>query len=45
VIYPKLDGETGEILNWFQQQVPERTLYNWQTAAAALVAQDLREAG
>src|SRR5215213_4738358 len=30
-------------LEWFQANVPERTLYNWQTAAAKLVAQDLRE--
>ncbi len=31
------------ILTWFQAQVPERTLYNWQNAAAQLIAQDLRE--
>jgi hypothetical protein len=30
-------------LDWFRTQVPERTLYNWQTAAARLVARDLRE--
>jgi hypothetical protein len=30
-------------LDWFQAQVPERTLHNWQNAAARLVAQDLRE--
>jgi hypothetical protein len=30
-------------LEWFRGQVPQRTLYNWQTAAAELVAQDLRE--
>ncbi len=29
-------------LAWFQSQVPQRTLYNWQATAAALVAQDLR---
>lgn len=34
---------TKEALDWFRSQVPERTLYNWQNAAAALVAQDLRE--
>ena len=28
--------------DWFVTQVPERTLYNWQTAAAKLVADDLR---
>jgi hypothetical protein len=41
------DGELApaekEALAWFRAQVPERTLYNWQTAAAKLVAQDLRE--
>lgn len=30
-------------LDWFQAYVPERTLHNWQNAAAKLVAQDLRE--
>ncbi len=29
-------------LTWFQSQVPERTLHHWQTAAARLIAQDLR---
>lgn len=37
------DGEYREVLDWFRSQVPERTLYNWQTAAARLVARDLRE--
>lgn len=32
-----------QALEWFQTQVPERTLHNWQNAAARLVAQDLRE--
>jgi hypothetical protein len=32
-----------EALDWLRTYVPERTLYNWQTAAAKLVAQDLRE--
>ena len=32
-----------DVLVWFRSQVPERTLYNWQTAAACLVARDLRE--
>ncbi len=32
-----------EAFDWFRSQVPERTLYNWQNAAAELVAQDLRE--
>jgi hypothetical protein len=31
-----------EALIWFQQEVPERTLHNWQTAAARLIAEDLR---
>ncbi len=30
-------------LDWFRVAVPERTLYNWQKDAAALVAQDLKE--
>jgi len=37
------DPQTREALEWFQLHVPERTLYNWQTAAARLVAQDLQE--
>jgi hypothetical protein len=37
-----LPDETAA-LDWFRTQVPERTLYNWQKAAANLVAQDLRE--
>jgi hypothetical protein len=41
--YDGLDESTKEALRWFQTIVPERTLYNWQTAAAKLVAQDLRE--
>ncbi len=36
------DGEQ-EALAWFRREVPQRTLYNWQTAAAELVARDLRE--
>lgn len=37
------DDATREALAWFRSAVPERTLYNWQTAAAALIAQDIRE--
>jgi hypothetical protein len=37
-----LDGDSRRAFDWFAQQVPERTLYNWQTAAAKLVATDLR---
>ena len=42
-IHDDLDPAAGQALAWFQAQVPERTLYNWQTAAARLVAQNLRE--
>jgi hypothetical protein len=28
---------------WFITEVPERTLYNWQSAAAKLLSQDLFE--
>ena len=38
-----LDDAARSALDWFQTQVPERTLYNWQTTAARLVAQNLRE--
>ena len=37
------DKTTKEAPDWFRSQVPERTLYNWQNAAAELVARDLRE--
>ncbi len=37
-----LDGDARRAFDWFAQQVPERTLYNWQTAAAKLIAKDLR---
>ena len=37
------DTAVQPVLDWFRTQVPERTLYNWQNKAAALVAQDLRE--
>jgi hypothetical protein len=37
------DDAINEALDWFRSQVPERTLYNWQNAAAALIARDLRE--
>ena len=38
-----LDPAEQAALEWFRSQVPERTLYNWQNAAARLVAQHLRE--
>lgn len=31
------------VIDWFRANVPQRTLYNWQNAAAELVARDLRE--
>lgn len=37
------DPATRQALEWFQTQVPERTLHNWQNTAARLVAQDLKE--
>ena len=37
------DPAHDEMLAWFRTYVPERTLYNWQNAAAALVAENLRE--
>jgi hypothetical protein len=36
------DPASRAALDWFRTSVPERTLYNWQTAATRLVAQDLR---
>lgn len=39
----ELPPEAQSALEWFQHTVPERTLYNWQSAAARLVAQDIRE--
>lgn len=38
-----LDRAAQDALNWFRTEVPPRTLYNWQTAAARLVARDLQE--
>lgn len=40
--YGGLDQSTQEALAWFQTSVPERTLYNWQNAAAKLIAHDLK---
>lgn len=36
-----LDATARQALRWFQTHVPERTLHNWQNAAAKLVADDL----
>jgi hypothetical protein len=41
--YNGLEPAARDALEWFRTQVPERTLHNWQTAAARLVARDLRE--
>lgn len=38
-----LSAGEKEVLDWFMVQVPERTMYNWQKAAAELIAQNLRE--
>jgi hypothetical protein len=38
-----LDATTQEALAWFQVHVPERTLHNWQTTAAKLIAQQLQQ--
>jgi hypothetical protein len=37
-----LDPVARRALSWFADQVPERTLHNWQAAAAKLVAANLR---
>ena len=37
-----LDPASRAALDWFQTTIPERTLHNWQNAAAKLIAQDLR---
>ena len=37
-----LDPPARAALDWFQTAIPERTLHNWQNAAAKLIAQDLR---
>ena len=39
---PPADPATRAAIAWFRASVPERTLHNWQTAAANLVADDLR---
>jgi hypothetical protein len=40
--YDSLDETSRAALDWFQTFVPERTLHNWQNAAAKLIAEDLR---
>ena len=41
--FSQLPPAEQDALDWFRTQVPERTLYNWQNAAAALIAQYIRE--
>lgn len=41
----RLDPVARRAFDWFATEVPERTLYNWQNAAARLVADDLRGHG
>jgi hypothetical protein len=41
--YENLKPEENRALDWFRAQVPERTLYNWQTAGTRLVAQYIQE--
>lgn len=38
------DAVARQALDWFDAQVPERTLHNWQNSAAKLIAQELRAA-
>jgi hypothetical protein len=38
-----LDATSQTALEWLRASVPERTLHNWQNAAARLIAQELRE--
>jgi hypothetical protein len=43
--HTNLDAASQQALDWLRAEVPERTLYNWQNAAAKLVARDLMENG
>lgn len=40
--YASLDEASRAALEWFQANVPERTLHNWQNIAARMIAEDLR---
>jgi hypothetical protein len=42
VEYKNLPAEARAALDWFRSAVPERTLHNWQNAAAKLVAQHIK---
>lgn len=39
----QLSDDAHKVVEWFRANVPERTLHNWQNAAARLIAQDLRD--
>ncbi len=41
--HQEFDRHVQAALEWFQTQVPERTLYNWQNAGARLIAQYILE--
>jgi hypothetical protein len=43
--HDSLADSSRAALNWFQTSVPERTLHNWQNAAARLIAVDIRKLG
>ena len=43
--HTNVDAASQQALDWLRAEVPERTLYNWQNAAAKLVARDLMENG
>jgi hypothetical protein len=43
--HDSLDSVSRAALDWFQTSVPERTLHNWQNAAAKLIAEDIRKSG
>ena len=38
-----LTPDALKVVEWFRANVPERTFHNWQSAAARLIAQDLRD--
>ncbi|NJM41916.1 MAG: hypothetical protein HC853_14760 [Anaerolineae bacterium] len=40
--HDSLPAEAKAALEWFRSAVPERTLHNWQNAAAKLVAQQIK---
>jgi hypothetical protein len=40
--YDSLDEVSRAALDWFRSSVPERTLHNWQNAAAKLIAEELK---